>query len=448
VSKAPLTEAEVLAREAFVLSLYRAFRVAQLHRLDNDAVAPLLSELVRCVPRLAAFGVPASVQVSGESLFCNRAHIKARGTVAEAVPPLVRLLDRLHATEIVFAENIDVAGVIAFFTAFQHVLEAPGTTLVGTTVGGVTLRYDPNLRAALAVDPRQQLARAYAQLLVVVAGNCARAKSGQPLQLSRLRRAMQALTDCAQGQENLLLGLTRFDLHRGDVASHLVVVTCLCLAMGLRLKLRRADLMTLCMSAVLHDVGLLDDATDDVTDARAARARVGARSALVIGRGIDGAACADHVAVAIDVAGAIAGVTLPLAPSAAASVIAVASAFDDLVVGTPERRGLSPDQALRRLLEGEAASRFDPVVLRLFASTVGLYPVGSWVRLSGGQIAVVVAVPADTAAFARPVVKVVRDQGRPADALVDLSTRSDGLRIVASADPVEQTVNVAHYLLS
>lgn len=447
MSKAPVTEAEVLAREAFVLSLYRAFRVAQLHRLDNDAVAPLLTELVRCVPRLAAYGVAASVQVSGESLFCNRAHIKARGTVAEAVPPLVRLLDRLHATEIVFAEDVDVAGVIAFFTAFQRTLEAPGTSLVGSTIGGVTLRYDPNLRAALAVDPRQQLARAYAQLLVVVANNCARAKSGQPLQLSRLRRAMQALTDCAQGQENLLLGLTRFDLHRGDVASHLVVVTCLCLAMGLRLKLRRADLMALCMSAVLHDVGLLDDASD-VADARAARARVGARSALVIGRGVDGAACADHIAIAVDVAGAIAGVALPLAPSAAASVIAVASAFDDLVVGTAERRGLAPDQALRRLLEGEAASRFDPVVLRLFASTVGLYPVGSWVRLSGGQIAVVVAVPADTAAFAHPVVKVVRDQGRPADALVDLSTRTDGLRIVASADPVEQTGNVAHYLLS
>jgi hypothetical protein len=125
----------------------------------------------------------------------------------------------------------------------------------------------------------------------------------------------------------------------------------------------------------------------------------------------------------------------------------VACAFDLMTAPSVGERRLLPDQAMRVLFDN-APGRFDTAAVQLFAHTVGLLPVGSTVRLSGGELAVVVEVPADAASYAEPRVRVVRDaRGAPADHLIDISQAGKSVRIEATVDAIHEGVNVAGYLL-
>lgn len=441
-------DAASAARDAFVICISRALRVVQLHRINNDAVGPIVSEAVLAAQQLAERGGGASIQVSDESLFCNRQHVKPRGAVADAVPALVRIFERLRATELVLAGTVDQAGLTAFLMAFQQAQEPASPSLVGRTVGGVTLRFDAALQASLAVDPRMRLVRAYAQLLLVVQDACERVRSGEPLLRARLRRALQAVADASQGHESLLLGLTRFSPSatregpRLSLAHQLVAVAACCLAMCRKLQLNRPDTMTVCVAALEHDFGRVFDDDSTVFDARRATLQL-----LELYARTDAAAATEAMVIAIEVAALRTSTSTGLPPGAAAALVAVASTFTSLVAGTSNTLPVSPDRAVRLLRDGQAG-RHDDVVVRLFIAAVGVYPVGTWVRLSAGQLAIVVSVPFDPAQFAKPIVKVVQHQGQAADALVDLAQRDDGLRIVDVVEAPNDTVNLVSYLLS
>jgi hypothetical protein len=70
------------------------------------------------------------------------------------------------------------------------------------------------------------------------------------------------------------------------------------------------------------------------------------------------------------------------------------------------RRPFTPDAVVRYMLES-SGRMFDPDLLRLFVAKVGLFPVGSLVRLESGELAVVVESPASTAELERPRVRIL-----------------------------------------
>ena len=122
---------------------------------------------------------------------------------------------------------------------------------------------------------------------------------------------------------------------------------------------------------------------------------------------------------------------------------AVADAYERLTASEPLGRGLPTDQAIAEM---RRARDLDPDVVRLLVETIGLFPVGTTVRLSDGSMAIVVEPnPGDPV---RPQVTVVADApGRPVPRyLCDLA---DGeLHIEATADPAEMNINVGHFLFA
>jgi hypothetical protein len=131
-----------------------------------------------------------------------------------------------------------------------------------------------------------------------------------------------------------------------------------------------------------------------------------------------------------------------------AQLVAVPCVFDRLTRPPPPRRVTLPDEALR-LIIGQAGSRFDPRVVRLFVSVVGLYPVGTAVKLNSGELGYVVEAPTDAAQFARPRVQVVKAPSGQANYLLDLAAPSETRFITGSVDPAELAgVNVMDFLLA
>jgi len=137
----------------------------------------------------------------------------------------------------------------------------------------------------------------------------------------------------------------------------------------------------------------------------------------------------------------------PDAPSAHARLIAVPCAYDRLLSPPAPAHGLPPDQALRMLLS-RAPGRFDPHVVKLFASIVGLYPVGTSVRLTTGEIAVVLEASRDPAYASRPTVKVIRTAEGPTDYVLDLAEAGVAARIEACVEVGEEADSTSSLLLA
>lgn len=114
---------------------------------------------------------------------------------------------------------------------------------------------------------------------------------------------------------------------------------------------------------------------------------------------------------------------------------AVCDVYDAITSNRPYKAGWDPAESMRQMGQW-ANGHFDPVVFQAFAKSLGIYPVGSLVRLTSGRIGVVVEQSAS--ALTTPIVKVFfssKTRERIAPELVDLSERGCKEKISAREDP-------------
>lgn len=116
---------------------------------------------------------------------------------------------------------------------------------------------------------------------------------------------------------------------------------------------------------------------------------------------------------------------------------AVCDVYDAITSNRPYKEGWDPAESMRKMGQW-AEGHFDPVVFQAFAKSLGIYPVGSLVRLTSGLLGVVTQQNAD--ALTTPVVKVffsTKTRERIEPTVMDLSERGCRERIVAREDPAK-----------
>ncbi len=202
---------------------------------------------------------------------------------------------------------------------------------------------------------------------------------------------------------------------------HSLNVCVLALIIGLESGLNRRQLIELGVGALLHDVGKvivpLDilNKPDELTTEEMALVKLHTIEGFQILRNQQGIGLLSaHVALQhherMDGTGYPRGLTARnIHPYA--RMAAVADVMDALTGPRPYRTGMLPDQA-RRFVGSLAYNQLDETFVSILLKRVCVFPTGSTVRLSSGEIAVVSRQsPADPA---RPVVRVLSDRrGRP-----------------------------------
>jgi HD-GYP domain-containing protein (c-di-GMP phosphodiesterase class II) len=121
-----------------------------------------------------------------------------------------------------------------------------------------------------------------------------------------------------------------------------------------------------------------------------------------------------------------------------ARIVAVADTFEAMVSEKPYHTPMEGSQAVKTLY-ADKGRRFDPEVLKAFIRTMGIYPIGSFVKLNNNAICRVLSVEAN--APLRPKVEVLIDENdrifRPGEGKVyDLLQEKDVL-ISHALDPKE-----------
>ena len=120
-----------------------------------------------------------------------------------------------------------------------------------------------------------------------------------------------------------------------------------------------------------------------------------------------------------------------------ARMAAVCDVYDAISSNRPYKRGWDPAESLHKMAEW-ADAHFDRDVFQAFVKSLGIYPVGSLVRLTSGRIGVVCEQHAKS--LTKPVVKVffsTRANTRIPAELVDLASSTSAEKIVGREDPAK-----------
>ncbi|MDR1936028.1 MAG: HD-GYP domain-containing protein [Candidatus Accumulibacter sp.] len=114
---------------------------------------------------------------------------------------------------------------------------------------------------------------------------------------------------------------------------------------------------------------------------------------------------------------------------------AVCDVYDAITSNRPYKAGWDPAESLRKMAEW-VNGHFDPTIFQAFVKSLGIYPVGSLLRLVSGRLAVVV--DQSQKSLLMPRVKVffsTRSDARIPPELVDLSAPGCKEKIAAREDP-------------
>ncbi len=114
---------------------------------------------------------------------------------------------------------------------------------------------------------------------------------------------------------------------------------------------------------------------------------------------------------------------------------AICDVYDAITSARAYKPGWDPAEAVRRMAEW-SSSHFDPALFQAFVKTVGIYPVGSLVRMASGRLGVVI--DQRDGSLLKPKVKVffsTRSQLRIAPEVIDLSQAGVQDQIVGRENP-------------
>ncbi len=206
--------------------------------------------------------------------------------------------------------------------------------------------------------------------------------------------------------------LLQVDSHANYLFGHMVNVAVLTVAVTRNLKMASKDIWNIFVSGLMFDVGMLHVREELwLSDKKLKESQIDevrrhtefGYNAIRRARGVDEAwalpALEHHERV--DGSGYPDGkdgrvLQIP------SRVIAVCDVYGALIRDRTWRKAFRPDEAIRQMIAG--GSQFDREILAHLAKTLGVYPVGTIVKLSDGRTGEVVAVnPVDPL---RPVVEV------------------------------------------
>ena len=96
-----------------------------------------------------------------------------------------------------------------------------------------------------------------------------------------------------------------------------------------------------------------------------------------------------------------------------------------------------------------AGKAYDPILLKLFINSIGVYPIGSLLLLSTKELAVVMQNNPDPGKWSTPKVKIIADaDGNEVDGeIFDISDPEAGKAIVETVDPQKYKIDVTRYFV-
>lgn len=432
-----------------VVALASARRVVQLYPETHGAFTGALDAVVDAVG--------AAAQSGSFTLGWHQGRLYDGSDVISAELPgakgFAALLESRDVESLVFLRGFSVRDAAELLRALEH---APtghdALTQVLAEVGVHHVRVAQFARAEESDDDakpdKRQGDRVLHQRLLTALGTVmSQIDEGASPDFSESRELVEGLLGRMLEDRGAVLGLATIRGAGERMLHHSLNVMIYSCVLGRRLGLPETSLAVLGCAALLHDIGKSAQADDeDHLEGHALYAAHPERGARVLRE----LALEDPapLLVAFEHHMRPDGGGFPQRAEGYVAhpfsrIVAIANRFDNLTTAEDGDWGLTPDRAMIELMS-ESPAGLDPFLLRVFASAMGVFPVGCVVRLSDHSVGIV-AEPGDDPTT--PAVKLVFDaNGRKLNEGPRMEMATSGLRLVEVLEPAMLALEVAEEL--
>lgn len=270
-------------------------------------------------------------------------------------------------------------------------------------------------------------------------------RMGKMVDTASAQHLVEEISDSVSRNASALISLARLKTADDYTYMHSVAVCAMMIALAKQLSLDEAQTKSAGMAGLLHDLGKavmpmkVLNKPGKLTDAEFSIIKshpVEGHKLLQAVDGIDPIAldvCLNHHEK-MDGSGYPKGLEADEI-SLFAKMGAVCDVYDAITSNRPYKSGWDPAESLRKMAEW-ADGHFDRQVFQAFVKSMGIYPIGSLVRLSSGRIGVVMEQTAKSLTV--PRVKVffsTKTDTRILPEIIDLSLSSCRDKIASREDP-------------
>lgn len=228
-------------------------------------------------------------------------------------------------------------------------------------------------------------------------------KNAQSINITHINQTLNVskqLVTALKNNKNIELSISNLKLYDDYTYNHSLGVSILAIAIGISMNLRTTELYDLGLCALLHDIGKMSVPIEIISKPAKLTAEEfeivkthpykGAEFFLkhhLVSKKICAGILTHHEKYdGTGYPNGLKGDAIPLF----GRIIAVADVYDALTSVRPYRKPSSPTEVLEYIMGGSGTA-FDLKIVEAFLKKVSPYPVGSCVRLTNGEVAIVVA---------------------------------------------------------
>jgi HD-GYP domain-containing protein (c-di-GMP phosphodiesterase class II) len=468
-------DVKVLPKEAIdlLIRLHVVIKNAKIYEANNEMFQEQARLLYELIDHFLKEKGEASFQVRQSALFFNGVRFKF---VLATYPIYKFILEEFRSRNVgflAFLNGLTTQELVRFAVVFgkrDKKEEQPFPKLIAdlekADVGHVIVR--TAFGAETFASTHEDTARMFFLGIIHLKEIFEREKKNEGLPVNTTRRLMQSIFNHIVDDESFLIGLTNLKNYDEYTLNHSVNVCVLSLALGRRLGLSRSELVELGIAAFFHDLGKLETPLDilnkpatlsqEEREIMEQHPHQGAEKLIRLKEFRHLPIRAIHVALEHHIREDLTGYPSRLRKEDVnlfSKIVKVVDYFDALTTKRVYRaKAFTRTEALGLMLE-QSGTEFNPVILKAFVNLMGVYPIGTMVALTTGELGIVADVNPEAKFMLRPKVKLIAQaSGDLVDGdVVDLSERD--LRtgkfprtIVKVLNPAAYGVEVSDYFLA
>jgi HD-GYP domain-containing protein (c-di-GMP phosphodiesterase class II) len=425
-----------------VNALYRVIKACQLHSEQNQAVIQVIDHAVVSVQRYCeTAGVKAAaILFTPHAVFINRQMMRASKETYQLALELGTLLAACDATEVTVSTEITATEVAEFGRAAANASRdgKPSVKLTNGGWDGLRLRKIVGLGTAGILSPQVKAARTYAAGLMILKAFYSDLREGNYEPRQGVKRIAQKLVSQSDLEARLLLSIAAVPSVDADRTQTLLSSAVVALAMASQLSTDRSLLSAIVSSALLYDIGrprLVGIGASTPRQLNADEESLQMTSVLVAATALGKLHPPNLTrAVLLHEVHALKNGVTPYrgkrTPTLASRILVVARSFVELRTPSATSSALGLDDAIQ-VLDGQAADNTGRALVKLLLGALGIFPAGTMVELSTGEMGVVLATPNLPVDFSRPPVRILYDENaqllpEPEDVDLSVAVTKDG----------------------